>query len=253
MYSLYAHIFPNGKKYIGVTKNSVKRRWQCGNGYKMQPKIYRAIMKYGWDNIEHKILATNLTKEEASILEQFFICCCRTTEPCFGYNDTFGGEYSFDMSEEVKLKLSENQRGSKNHNYNKKFSAITRLRMSEAQKGSKNHNFGKTLSKELRAKLSTLQSGENNPMFGKFHSDYTKDIIRIKAKERWRNGKYNNHYKGVSQYTVDCKFIRDFDSIIEASNYVGGNTSNIIACCRGKQKTAYSFIWKYKYGEEIEV
>lgn len=33
-YSVYAHIFPNGKIYIGATRQEPKRRWSGGCGYK---------------------------------------------------------------------------------------------------------------------------------------------------------------------------------------------------------------------------
>ena len=41
-----------------------------------------------------------------------------------------------------------------------------------------------------------------------------------------------------------------FDSIIEASKWCNGNDANIGACCRGKQKTAYGYHWKYIEEEE---
>ena len=61
---VYEHIFPNGKSYIGIT-NNVLARWRNGRGYERQKKIWNAIKKYGWDNIEHKILFDGLTHEEA--------------------------------------------------------------------------------------------------------------------------------------------------------------------------------------------
>ena len=61
------HIFPNGKKYIGITCKSPNERWEGGTGYsaKTQPVMYNAIQKYGWENIEHKIFYQGLTYEKA--------------------------------------------------------------------------------------------------------------------------------------------------------------------------------------------
>lgn len=36
MYKVYKHTFPNGKKYIGITKLTVENRWRSGKGYKIK-------------------------------------------------------------------------------------------------------------------------------------------------------------------------------------------------------------------------
>ena len=88
-YTLYCHLFPNGKRYIGITKTSPEKRWSGGNGYKDQQKMYRAIEKYGWGNIEHQIVAEGLSREQAERLEMYLIDSLDTIE-C-GYNVTIGG------------------------------------------------------------------------------------------------------------------------------------------------------------------
>ena len=61
-YIVYMHISPSGKKYIGITKQNPKRRWNSGNGYKNNDYFTKAIKKYGWNNFLHIILAENLTE-----------------------------------------------------------------------------------------------------------------------------------------------------------------------------------------------
>lgn len=69
-YTVYVHKFPNGKNYVGLTKQDVEARWGYnGWGYHKQP-IYKAIEKYGWDNIQHIILKDGLTFDEAQNLEK---------------------------------------------------------------------------------------------------------------------------------------------------------------------------------------
>ena len=69
-YTVYIHKFPNGKNYVGLTKQAVEARWGYnGFGYKKQP-VYKAIKKYGWNNIQHIILKDGLTFEEAQSLEK---------------------------------------------------------------------------------------------------------------------------------------------------------------------------------------
>ena len=72
-YKLYVHISPNGKRYYGITKQKVERRWANGLGYRSNKYFYKAIKKYTWDNIIHEVLFNNLTKEEACFLEHVII------------------------------------------------------------------------------------------------------------------------------------------------------------------------------------
>ena len=66
-FCVYEHIFPNCKRYIGITSKKPMVRWENGKGYtkEHQSAMYYAIQKYGWDNIQHNILFTDLTKQEA--------------------------------------------------------------------------------------------------------------------------------------------------------------------------------------------
>jgi hypothetical protein len=88
------HICPNGKKYIGITMQDAKRRWANGLGYRHQKHFYSAIVKYGWDNIEHVVIAENLSKADAGKLERDLISEHNTTDRRYGYNKSIGGEYS---------------------------------------------------------------------------------------------------------------------------------------------------------------
>ena len=51
VYKLYVHISPSRKRYYGITRLEVKKRWGSnGSGYRKQPHFWYAIQKYGWDN-----------------------------------------------------------------------------------------------------------------------------------------------------------------------------------------------------------
>lgn len=92
MYTVYEHVFPNRKRYIGITSQNPERRWQRGYGYKTQYFINLAIEKYGWDNIQHNILETNLTEKEAKSKERYYISKYKTNDLKYGYNRTIGGD-----------------------------------------------------------------------------------------------------------------------------------------------------------------
>lgn len=91
-YTVYMHVCPNNKKYIGITKQIPEKRWKSGVGYRTQEHFKRAIKKYGWENIKHFILFTNLTKEEACNKEIELIKKYKSNNYKYGYNVTSGGE-----------------------------------------------------------------------------------------------------------------------------------------------------------------
>ena len=55
------------------------------------------------------------------------------------------------------------------------------------------------------------------------------------------------NYTKVKQYELDGTFIKEWDSIKEASEYIGIKRceSNISACCVGRKNRAYGYIWRY--------
>lgn len=110
---VYVHTCPNGKRYVGQTIVPVEKRWRKGFGYKSHNKhFFRAITKYGWDNIDHTIYQVN-SKEEMDYLEKYLIAFYNTTDHNCGYNKTIGGEgvVGFKHSEEAKHKMSELKNG----------------------------------------------------------------------------------------------------------------------------------------------
>lgn len=91
-YCIYKHTCPNGKVYIGITGGNPLDRWKSGKGYENNLHFYRAILKYGWDNIKHEILLDSLTQKEAAHYETELIAAYESTNPQFGYNISCGGE-----------------------------------------------------------------------------------------------------------------------------------------------------------------
>lgn len=89
-YKVYMHIFPNGKRYIGLTKRSLKARFgKQGNNYRGQ-YVYQFIQQYGWDNIQHILVKDHLTEKQASDMEINLIRKYNTYYD--GYNRSLGGE-----------------------------------------------------------------------------------------------------------------------------------------------------------------
>ena len=64
-FKVYLFTFPNGKQYCGFTSQSLSKRWNNGNGYQKCPLVWRAIQKYGWENITKTIIFSSENKELA--------------------------------------------------------------------------------------------------------------------------------------------------------------------------------------------
>lgn len=118
-YIVYMHVFPNNKKYIGITSKVPNARWEGGSGYNKikQPVMYNAIQKYGWDNIQHIILFENLSYKEACQKEveliKLYKTNCRKYGNDYGYNMTDGGDGTTGhvVSDESKQKMSKIKQG----------------------------------------------------------------------------------------------------------------------------------------------
>lgn len=131
LYTVYKHTSPSGKVYIGITSKKPEYRWNHGRGYKEidQPVFYRAIKKYGWDNITHEILYSGLQEKDAKNLEISLIKQYKLLG--LSYNITDGGD---------------GFRGA-THRKGKKASEETKRKMREARRGT--------------------NKGINNPMYGR--------------------------------------------------------------------------------------
>lgn len=81
---VYEFTFPNDKKYYGITIDT-SMRWQNGNGYRTQ-LVGKAIEEFGWENVEKRIIAENLTKANAQLIEQTLIKATGADMPAYGYN-----------------------------------------------------------------------------------------------------------------------------------------------------------------------
>ena len=126
MYTVYKHTL-NGKVYVGMTRQKPEDRWCSGWGYKECPRFWNAIQKYGWSKVQHEILFTGLTKEEAEAKEIELIAFYRSDDRRYGYNIDKGGSCVGKCSEEHKRKVSAKLKGEKNPFYGRKHSDESKL------------------------------------------------------------------------------------------------------------------------------
>ena len=58
-------------------------------------------------------------------------------------------------------------------------------------------------------------------------------------------GKPFKHTLKVRQYTKDNRLIAEFEDVVDANKKTGIKNCAIIACCKGKQHTAFGYVWKF--------
>ena len=164
-YSVYKLTAPNGKCYIGMTKQSVERRWNSGHAYQHNEHLQNAIAKYGWDNFGKEVVFTSASKTEAEKIERFLIAKYDSTNRLHGYNILRGGDVSDGHSDETKRKISESMkklqtpevRARKSRDgKGRTHSEETRQKLRQANLGNQNAK-GCTRSPEVRAKMSAAQ------------------------------------------------------------------------------------------------
>lgn len=250
-YCVYVHTSPSGKKYVGQTGKNPEERWRYGCGYLYkykngeykQPAFARAILKYGFDNFEHEIIASDLTKDEADNFEKLLIEKLDTMNPKYGYNCKEGGSNGM-LSEEGRKKISDAHKGENHHMYGKHHSEETKRKISESHKGLK-------ASEETKRKLSVANTGKNNSMYGKHHSEESKKKISENKKGKWL-GANNPIAKKVAQYDLDGNLIKIWHCISDAEREL--NIHNIVGCCQRKSnyKTVGGYIWRYFEDELTE-
>lgn len=67
------------------------------------------------------------------------------------------------------------------------------------------------------------------------------------AKENTNWGSRNERIsKPVLQFTLDNILVKEFLSTIQIERELGFSCGNIVNCCKGRYKTAYGYIWRYK-------
>ena len=219
----------NNKKYIGITKTSVNKRWgNNGSGYKnnKQSLFYRAIKKYGWDNFDHIILYENLSQDEAYDIEVKLIKEYKTQDVNFGYNIQQGGQFGnsgITLSEETKKKISKAHKGKVlTDEHKKKISEGCKghnpcVHTAETKEKLRQINTGKTLSEDTKKKISKTLTG-------------------IKRSKETLQKRKDNNPMNVSVYCPEYNMT--FQTMADAARYTGAQRSNIQKCLRGERYTA---------------
>jgi len=248
---VYKHTSPSGKVYIGITSQKPEQRWRNGKGYKNNEHFFKAIQKYGWDNIKHEIIKDGLIKEEACELEKKLIEIYDSTNCDYGYNKSFGGEGTHGVQscwkgkhlpKETREKIAQSNTG-------KKMSKTACENMSKAQKAyACSENYvnpmqGKKHKESTKKKISEVHKGKHlsdehkqklsESTKGICKSEDTRKRMSDAAKIRFSNPCNNPASRKCAQIDPNNnETINTFDCLRLAADYVGVASTNISKACR---------------------
>lgn len=213
-YCVYKHTAPNGKVYIGQTCQKPEQRWKNGNGYSNNEYFTRAIKKYGWENFNHEILYSGLTRDESDKLEIELILKYNSTDKNFGFNIENGG-------------------------YGKgKHSLETLIKMSDGRKGIPAWNKGLPMSEEQKMLISNKNTGRTSSFKGRHHNDDAKKKLSDSQSK-----------KKIPVLCVETNVI--YESLRDAERKTGIKHRDISLVCSGeiyngkKRLTAGGYHWRY--------
>lgn len=225
---VYKIVSPSGKTYVGSTRQTFKQRWR--HYFKLSCKeqiiLYRSLKKYGPEN---------------HIFEELWE---GPFEEMFKRESEYGK--LFDVLNKTKgLNLALPKTDDKTYS---SFSDETRLKMSVTHTGMKHSEetkkkFGKSAiyqSKEFKDKISLIHKG-------RIVSKETREKLSNRNLKAEHLRKFNILQQvSVFQYDLEGNFIKEWSSMTLANKEIGIDKSQISCCCKGKNKTAGGFKWKYK-------
>ena len=218
-YTVYIHTNKlNGKVYVGITHLEPQQRWKKnGSGYLNRDTYFaKAIIKYGWNNFNHEIIATNLSAEQASEMEIALIEKYNSTNPEFGYNYEKGGLCNNEYMR--RKKISSSIVGENHPFFNRHHTEETRRKLSELNSGVNHRCYGKHLPEETRNKISKKLRGNKN---GIKHAEECKKPIRC----------------------IETGEV--YESLMYVENVVGIHHSAISMVLHGKRQTAGGYHWEF--------
>ena len=232
----FEEMFPNKtneyyRKYIELIDYAKSEEYELQEYYEKHhivPRSFYEKKHMSIDNSDDNLVALNLADH---FMAHWYItkCCVQKMKRSMEYavvlmsnmvncktnrEDTaIAKAVAFALSkvDKMKIPMSEEQR----------------RKISEALKG-------RILSEETKNMISKAR-------VGKHHSEETR-----KKLSKANKGKINAPTKSVIQYSKDGEFIAEYPSIMEAERQTGCKNESICQCCKGKQKSAGGFIWKYK-------
>ncbi len=215
-WSVYLHTFPNKKTYIGITNQKPETRWGAGGSRYSGQAIYDAIKKYGWENVEHKILFKDLSLEEANEKEKQMIKLYKSRIYENGYNIQEGGYSGKTISRDLVM-----------------------------EKWNEGENAQK-IAREINCSIETVLD---------ILDEMNVDKRERQKRQQAASGEATKIKSSimVNQFDLNHNFIQTYSCLKDAALAMGATTSYYISQnCQGKNTIAHGFLWQYYKEENIK-
>jgi len=250
MIGIYKITSPSGRIYIGQSVNidnriSSYKNLKCKN----QTKLYRSLLKYTFENHTFEVIeecSVEILNERERHWQDFYNSGSKKGLNC-------------------KLTKTESKSGHYSEEARKRISAsITAFYQTPEGRESKARGVANTDWAARTANFNYVaKSANTNYVARTANTDYTArtantDYTKINYTARTANTDYvartaNTDYeakakkymKPIVQYERDGTFIKEWSSAKEAGESLQIRSSDITACCKGRQKSSGKFVWKY--------
>ena len=228
----------NNKIYIGFARN-IDKRWirhrkDLKNNSHHCKHLQDAYNKYGKDNFKFEVLV-KCEKQFLASEEHYWSNMLGLYDENYGYNTRPTHPHGkVEQTKETRDKIS--------------ASNIGKRRTDDSKK---------KMSDKALARFSKGDTPWNKGKKGFVVKEDVKEKIKQTMLSKHRN---SNHGVGVLkrrpvlQYSLDGEFIKEWESLTEASLYFSGNKcSRIYKVCENNQKKAYNYYWKWKLPNNLQI
>lgn len=273
-WTIYRITNPNGRDYVGLTRNLKNRLWYYRTARcKGQTCLYNSIVKYGWENHSLQVVdefSSDLLFAEGK--EMFWVRSYMSNRHKFpkqngmNLNDGGGTNAGHKMSEEQKIKISQSNKG-------RKVGEEGRKRMAIAAKG---RNLGVQKSEQTKARMSKSRLGKTHPELTKRKIGETRIRLAIPSPTKGiklsdeRRAKISLFMKGkafmlgkklseetkikigeyhkspIVVYLLNGDFVNEYPSLKAVTQSLNVPKSTIGFCLSGRTKNHKKYIFKYK-------
>lgn len=265
----------NGHIYIGQSANIeqrfIRHRWELKHNRHTNLYLQRDWNTYGPEVFTYSVIE-ECDDDQRLLRESYWISYYGGITGMILYNMLSSEDGHI---EETRLRISNTLVTRYQHmdhpTKGRVVSQEERIRMSTSRRGRKHSaetiekirqgNLGKHLSEETKEKLRQSRLGKPGPTLGKPLSDEHKAKLRearlgkkMSAEfcKQQSERQFNRPGRYIIQMSKSGDYISVYDSLAKANRATGINTACICETCRGKQKSAGGFVWRYITKKEFD-